>query len=71
MNLVDIAFTNFELILLALFAFVLMLQLLIILQIGSFKGQMREMQRNQELVTKHINSFRQGGNKELADKNLS
>lgn len=61
MELNDLKLTDFDVIVLALFACVIVLQLVAILRTGSFKGQMREMQRNQELVAKHINDVRRGG----------
>jgi hypothetical protein len=70
MEFIDVELTNFDAILLGILAIVLITQLIIILRIGSFKRQMREMQRNQELVAKHINDVRQGGDIKFADKDL-
>lgn len=63
-------FSKFEIMALILLLGIVILIALVSLQISGFKKQMKEMQANQDLVAKHINDVRRGGNARLDDKDL-
>lgn len=66
MDLADV-----EKIILIAIGVVAILQLLVLLRIESFRYKMNEIQKNQDLVAKHINDVRNGGIVRLADKDIA
>ena len=60
-----------ETIILIAIGVIAILQLLVLIRIESFRYKMNEIQKNQDLVAKHINDVRLGGRSQLADKDLA
>lgn len=63
--------TDMETIILIAIGVIAILQLLVLIRIESFRYKMNEIQKNQDLVAKHINDVRLGGRSQLADKDLA